>query len=69
MRACTLQNKIKVFRAMSDITQEKLADTIDLSRSRMNEIENGGLPGLVTAMQIADELKTTVNELFTIKYM
>ena len=36
-----MKNKIKVFRAMHDMTQEELADRIRVTRRTINSIERG----------------------------
>lgn len=60
-----MRNRIKVYRAMRDITQEKLANEIGVTRKTVNAIENGKYdPSLPLAFMIADYFGVRVEEIF-----
>lgn len=49
-----VQNRLKVYRAMHNLTQEKLAIKLGVTRATINAIENGRYdPSLKLAFQIA----------------
>jgi putative transcriptional regulator len=61
-----VKNKLKVYRAMHDLTQEQLADRIGVSRQTVIAIEaNKYLPSLGLAFKIAKLFKVTVEDVFT----
>lgn len=61
-----MKNKIKIFRATHDLTQEQLADEIGVSRQTVNAIESDKyLPSLGLAFKIAKLFKVTIEEIFT----
>ena len=61
-----MKNKIKVFRAMHDLTQEDLAQAIGVTRQTILAIEKGKyVPSLDLAFKIARYFKVTVEEAFT----
>jgi putative transcriptional regulator len=60
-----LQNNLRVLRAKKDITQELLAEAIDVSRQTINAIELGKFnPSVVTALKLARFFGATVEEVF-----
>lgn len=60
-----MQNKLKVYRAASDLTQEQLADQLGVSRQTVNAIEsNKYLPTLGLAFKIAHLFKVKIEEVF-----
>ena len=60
-----MKNKLKVFRAMEDLTQEELADKIGISRQTVIAIEsNEYLPSLALAFKLASLFKVKVEEIF-----
>jgi len=60
-----MRNTIKVERAKEDMTQEKLAELVNVSRQTINSIEkNRYVPSTVLALKIARIFDTTVNEIF-----
>ena len=60
-----MTNKIKVHRAMKDISQEQLAQTIGVSRQTINTMEkNKYVPSTVLALKIAKYFGVTVEEVF-----
>ena len=61
-----MKNKIKVFRAMYDLTQEDLAQAIGVTRQTILAIEKGKyVPSLELAFRIARYFKVTIEEVFT----
>ena len=60
-----MKNRIKVFRAMHDMTQEELADTIQVTRRTINSIERGKYnPSIEVAYKIAKTFGVTIEEIF-----
>ncbi|MCX6688097.1 MAG: helix-turn-helix transcriptional regulator [Methanoregula sp.] len=61
-----MKNKIKVFRAMHDMTQEDLAQSIGVTRQTILAIEKGKyVPSLDLAFRIARHFNVNVEEVFT----
>lgn len=61
-----MTNKVKVLRAMHNLTQEQLADKLGVSRQTVITIESGKyLPSLGLAFKIAREFKTKIEEVFS----
>ena len=61
-------NKLKVYRAMHDLTQEQLADKIGVSRQTVIAIEsNKYLPSLGLAFKIAKLFKANIEDIFSYK--
>ena len=62
-----LKNKMKVYRAMNDWTQEELAQRVNVTRKTINTVENGKfVPSAYLALKIAKAFDATVEELFQI---
>ena len=60
-----MKNKIKVFRAMHDLTQEALAEKISTTRQTILAIEkNKYVPSLTLAFKIARVFKVSIEEVF-----
>jgi putative transcriptional regulator len=60
-----MKNKIKVFRAMNDLTQDSLAHVIGVNRQTILAIEKGKyVPSLDLAFRIARYFKVNVEEVF-----
>jgi putative transcriptional regulator len=60
-----MKNKIKVFRAMHDLTQEDLAQAIGVTRQTILAIEKGKyVPSLDLAFRIARHFNVTIEEVF-----
>ena len=60
-----LKNKLKVYRAMHDWTQEELARRVDVTRKTINTVENGKyVPSTYLALKIARALGVAVEDLF-----
>jgi putative transcriptional regulator len=61
-----MKNKIKVFRAMHDMTQEDLAQAIGVTRQTILAIEKGKyVPSLDLAFRIARHFNVNIEEIFT----
>jgi putative transcriptional regulator len=61
-------NKIKVERAILDITQEDLAEKIGVSRQTINSIEkNRYVPSTILALKLAKVFNKNVNEIFELE--
>lgn len=61
-----MKNKIKVYRAMHDLTQEALAQALGVTRQTILAIEKGKYdPSLELAFRIAKYFDTTIEEVFT----
>jgi putative transcriptional regulator len=60
-----MKNRIKVFRAMHDLTQEKLADELGVTRQTILAIEKGKYyPSLDLAFKIARFFGVTIEDVF-----
>lgn len=63
-----MMNKLKVFRAMHDLTQEELADKIQVTRQTILAIEKGKYdPSLDLAFRIADFFNVKIEDVFQYK--
>ncbi len=61
-----MKSKLKVYRAMHDLTQEQLADKMEVSRQTVIAIEsNKYLPSLSLAFKIARFFKVTIEDIFS----
>ena len=61
-----MKNKIKVYRAMNDLTQEGLAQALGVTRQTILAIEKGKYdPSLELAFRMARYINTTIEESFT----
>ena len=62
-----LLNKIKVYRAMKNISQEELAVAIGVTRKTINTVETGKfIPSTVLALKIARYFGVPVEEIFVL---
>jgi len=62
-----LQNRIKIYRAMNDWTQEELAHRVSVTRKTINTIENGVfVPSAYLAIKIARAFGVSVEDIFKI---
>lgn len=60
-----MKNKIKIQRAINQLTQEELANRIGVTRQTINSIENNRyIPSTVLALKISRIFKSSVNEIF-----
>ena len=63
-----MKNTIKVERAQMNITQEELANGVDVSRQTITSIETSKyVPSTVLSLKIARFFKTTVDEIFKLE--
>lgn len=62
-----LLNKIKVYRAKKNISQEELAVAIGVTRKTINTVETGKfIPSTVLALKIARYFGVPVEEIFVL---
>jgi putative transcriptional regulator len=67
MKKKSLKNKIKVYRALNDWTQEELAQRVGVTRKTINTVENGiYTPSAYLAIKIARAFGVSVEEVFQI---
>ena len=60
-----MKNKIKVFRAMHDMTQEDLAREVGVTRQTILAIEKGKYdPSLELAFKMARRFQVTIEDIF-----
>lgn len=65
-----INNKIKVFRAMNDMTQEELAEKVGVTRQTVIALEKGKYnPSLELGFKIANVFKVDIEEIFTYQDM
>jgi putative transcriptional regulator len=63
----SLKNKIKVYRAMNNWTQEELSRRVNVTRKTINTVENRKfIPSAYLALKIARAFGVTVEEVFQI---
>ncbi len=63
-----MKNNIKVYRAMSDLTQEELARKLGVTRQTIIAIEKGKYdPSLKLAFEIANFFNVKVEDIFVFK--
>jgi putative transcriptional regulator len=61
----SIRNKLKVFRAMHDWTQEELARRVCVTRKTINTVEKGRyVPSTYLALKLARVFRVPVEELF-----
>jgi putative transcriptional regulator len=61
----TMKNKLKVYRAMHDLTQEVLAEKLGITRQTVISIEKGKYdPSLELAFKIAGLFETKIEDIF-----
>jgi putative transcriptional regulator len=64
-----LHNRIRVFRAEHQLSQEQLAEAIGVSRKTISTIEVGRFtPSVVIALQIAHYFNVPVEEIFSLEH-
>lgn len=63
-----MKNRLKIERAIMDLTQEDLAKKIGVSRQTINSIEkNRYVPSTLLALKLSAIFGKTVNELFELE--
>jgi putative transcriptional regulator len=65
MDETTVQNTLKVHRAIRNLTQAELADLAGITRASVNAIEGGRMiPSILLALKLATALGVAVDEIF-----
>ena len=63
-----MQNKLKIERAIKNLTQDELASLIGVSRQTINSIEkNRYVPSTILALKLSRIFGKNVNEFFTLE--
>lgn len=63
-----MKNRLKIERAILDLTQEELAKKIGVSRQTINSIEkNRYVPSTVLALKLSQIFEKPVNEFFELE--
>lgn len=63
-----MKNNIRIARAEVRMTQQQLADAVDVSRQTINAIESGKfVPSTVLALKIARTFEKQVEEIFSLE--
>jgi len=63
-----MKNNIKVERAIKNITQQQLADSVGVSRQTINAMELGKyVPSTLLALKIARYFETNVESIFQLE--
>lgn len=63
-----MKNRLKIERAILDITQDDLAKMIGVSRQTINSIEkNRYVPSTILALKLAKTFNKTVNDIFILE--
>lgn len=62
-----INNKIKVYRAIKNISQQELADAIGVTQQTIGRIEKLGTTNLVTAKKIANYFGVRIEDIFLIR--
>ena len=63
-----MKNSIKVERARLGMTQQNLADALEVSRQTINAIEKGKFnPSTILALKISNLFEKSVNEIFSLE--
>ena len=62
-----LVNRLKVYRAMHDLTQAELAERVEVARKTISRIERGRyVPSTELALKLARTLDASVEDLFAL---
>lgn len=60
-----MENNLKVWRAKEDLTQEELAEKVEVTRQTINSIERGKYdPSLSLAFRLAELFECRIEEIF-----
>ena len=63
-----IESKVHVFRAEKRISQQELADAVDVTRATINAVEGGDYnPSLELAFRIARYFGTDIEKIFFVK--
>ena len=63
----SINNKIKIYRAIKNVSQQELADAIGVTQQTIGRIEKLGTTNLVTAKKIASYFGVRIEDIFLIK--
>jgi len=65
---CPMRNKVRMYRAMTNLTQEELAKKLGVSRQRIVAIESEDSdPSLELALRMARFFKVRAEDLFSLE--
>ena len=59
-----INNKIKIYRAIKNISQQELADALGVTQQTISRIEKLGTTNLITAREIADYFGVGIDDIF-----
>ena len=60
-----MKNKLKVYRAINEVTQAELAEAVGVTNWTISQLElNNYAPSVTLALRIAKVLNTTVHDIF-----
>ena len=59
-----INNKIKIYRAMKNISQQELAEAIGVTQQTIGRVEKLGTTNLITARKIADYFGVGIDDIF-----
>lgn len=63
-----MKNRVKIERAILDLTQEDLAKKLGVSRQTINSIENNRfVPSTLLALKLSKVFQKSVNEIFELE--
>jgi putative transcriptional regulator len=63
-----MKNKIKIYRSIKGVSQQELAEKMDVSRQTLNAIENGKYhPTLLLGMRLVEFFECKLEELFELE--
>ena len=64
-----ITNQVYELRTKAEVTQEKLADAVGVTRQTIIAVEKGNYtPSVILAFKVAKFFKKSIEEVFTIKY-
>ena len=59
-----INNKVKIYREMKNISQQELAEAIGVTQQTIARIEKLGTTNLITARKIADYFGVGIDDIF-----
>lgn len=59
-----INNKIKIYRAIKNVSQQELADAIGVTQQTIGRIEKLGTTNLITAQKIANYFGVRIEDIF-----
>lgn len=61
------ENNLKILRVKADLTQDQLAEKVNVSRQTINSIENNRyIPSLILALQLSKFFNCKIEDIFNI---